>query len=399
MGKPEIANRELDMQEAATQRQAATLSVLDPARILVVDDDPTIRELSLTALESEFGTPGLAANGEEAFELLTSEPFDIALVDLEMPVMDGFSLIELIRERQDIRNIPIIVITGRDDVVAIERAYSLGATSFVCKPINWTLFRHTVRYVLRAVRMEADARETTAKVEILSRLKDNFLTVLDHEVRSSLNSTIGFADILQTADLSSPNSTNLKVIASDIAKGSHGLLDTVHYIMDSLRIIVGEIETKSENFCFSEIIARAIEDQAMLMRDRGVAILVNDETDGAAITGDRALLGKAFSALIENAVALTKQGSEVRIRAFLLPDRRVRTVISDQGPGLDHDRIRSCVEPFVCHSKTITRAGRSPLGLGIPVAKAVFRAHKGHLGLISEPGSGLEAIVTLPLSK
>lgn len=121
----------------------------ESARILFVDDDPILREFAQVNLASPKASVDVAAHGAEALERLI-EGYDIVLLDLEMPVLDGFDTLAAIRQNPRTRDLPVIVQTGREDVEAIDRAFRLGATSFVTKPLNWRLLTYQILYVLRA---------------------------------------------------------------------------------------------------------------------------------------------------------------------------------------------------------------------------------------------------------
>lgn len=125
--------------------------VLDDAvRILFVDDDPIMREFAGVHLSSDKASVVTAADGVEAMQILGKDSaFDIVLLDLEMPRMDGFEVLSRIRGEEATMRLPVIVVTGREDVVAIDRAFQAGATSFLAKPINWRLLSYQVRYVHR----------------------------------------------------------------------------------------------------------------------------------------------------------------------------------------------------------------------------------------------------------
>lgn len=123
----------------------------ESARILFVDDDPILREFAQVNLASPAVSIDVAENGAEALQRLT-EGYDIVLLDLEMPVLDGFGALAAIRANPRTRDLAVIVQTGREDVEAIDRAFRLGATSFVTKPLNWRLLSYQMLYVLRASR-------------------------------------------------------------------------------------------------------------------------------------------------------------------------------------------------------------------------------------------------------
>lgn len=135
-------------------------------RLLFVDDDPILREFAKVHLTTESAAVITAADGEEAWGALRSEFFDIALVDLEMPKLDGFGLVKRIRASERTADLPVIVCTGREDIAAIDRAFEAGATGFVTKPINWRLLSYQVRFSMRAHRTEnslASARASAAE--------------------------------------------------------------------------------------------------------------------------------------------------------------------------------------------------------------------------------------------
>jgi CheY-like chemotaxis protein len=139
--------------------------VLDEAaRVLFVDDDPILREFAQVNLASPKASVDVAADGAEALERLT-EDYDIVLLDLEMPVLDGFDTLAAIRANPRTRDLAVIVQTGREDVEAIDRAFRLGATSFVTKPLNWRLLAYQMLYVLRASRAERNSAADSDRAE------------------------------------------------------------------------------------------------------------------------------------------------------------------------------------------------------------------------------------------
>lgn len=137
--------------------------VLDEtARLLFVDDDPILREFAQVNLASPHAMIDVAGHGAEALERLAVCDYDVVLLDLEMPVLDGFETLARMRANPRTRDLACIVQTGREDVEAIDKAFRLGATSFVTKPLNWRLLTYQIRYVLRASRAELRLRSPAA---------------------------------------------------------------------------------------------------------------------------------------------------------------------------------------------------------------------------------------------
>jgi CheY-like chemotaxis protein len=130
----------------------------DELRVLFVDDDPILREFALVHLGTDKAEVKAVGDGDEALAVLAHWPADIVLLDLEMPRVDGFEVLRRLGETGRLGDLPVIVVTGREDIAAIDRAYAAGATSFVSKPLNWRLLSYQIRYVRRACQAERAAR-------------------------------------------------------------------------------------------------------------------------------------------------------------------------------------------------------------------------------------------------
>ncbi len=136
----------------------------DSMRILFVDDDPILREFAVVNLSSEQAVIETAADGGAALDAIRENPPDLVLLDLEMPNVDGFTVLAALRAEPRFRDLPVIVVTGREDVEAVDRAFGVGATSFVVKPLNWRLLSHQVRYVHRTATNERRMSEAHGAV-------------------------------------------------------------------------------------------------------------------------------------------------------------------------------------------------------------------------------------------
>ncbi|OYX32697.1 MAG: hypothetical protein B7Y99_08150 [Caulobacterales bacterium 32-69-10] len=126
----------------------------DPVRILFVDDDPIMREFAIVHLSTDTAQVTVGADGVEAIKAVAAAEFDVILLDLEMPNMDGFEVLSRLRADARTRRTPVVVVTGREDVAAVDRAFQAGATSFLVKPINWRLLSYQIRYVHRTYENE-----------------------------------------------------------------------------------------------------------------------------------------------------------------------------------------------------------------------------------------------------
>jgi diguanylate cyclase (GGDEF)-like protein len=143
--------------------------------VLVADDDPVMRLLMLEMLEGVNLDAIEAEDGVQAVQFARECCPDLILMDVEMPRMDGFAACRAIRDSENGATVPIVMVTGGDDLEAVTNAYEAGATDFVSKPINWPILGHRVLYVLRAsdaiVRLRiADAQNRA----VLAAIPDTF---------------------------------------------------------------------------------------------------------------------------------------------------------------------------------------------------------------------------------
>lgn len=146
---------------------------LEKPVVLIVDDDRTTLFLHSSALEANGFTVITAENGREAIEVFIAKEPNVILLDVQMPEMDGFEACRAIRNHPSDKDVPILMITGNDDVVSIQEAFNCGATDFITKPIKPIILTERVRYTLRAssaFREVKEAKETALKAQRIARL-------------------------------------------------------------------------------------------------------------------------------------------------------------------------------------------------------------------------------------
>ncbi len=118
--------------------------------VLVVDDDPVMRMITVESLRRNGYRVVEGANGLEAVQRFGEQQPALVLLDVEMPILDGFSACQRIRALPQGEDVPIVIMTGLNDTDSVDKAYQLGATDFVTKPLNWAILSHRIRYILRS---------------------------------------------------------------------------------------------------------------------------------------------------------------------------------------------------------------------------------------------------------
>jgi diguanylate cyclase (GGDEF)-like protein len=154
-----------------------------PIHVLIVDDDAGSRLLMRRALERAGFVISEAADGSAAVAAVEAGDCNAVLMDVEMPAMNGYEACKAIRARPGGAHLPIMMVTGRDDVASINQSYQAGATDFLAKPINWNLLGHRVQYLVRGGRLVQQLEETEGRQRAMLDALPDLLLVVDMQDR------------------------------------------------------------------------------------------------------------------------------------------------------------------------------------------------------------------------
>ncbi len=367
------------------------------SRVLLVDDDPIMRELAQSKLEEAGYAVAVAENGAAGLETLRRDGADLVISDLEMPLMNGFELIEVIRADPELKETPVIVITGSDHANAVERAFAAGATSFLAKPMNWTLFSQAVMFVLRADNDQKALRVARDQAEEGAKFKDSLLSVMSHELRTPLNAIIGFGQLL--GEQFQKQSDHLhREYADYIVDGGKRLLNTVSDMLLASDARSGPVTINEADTLVGEIIdsANALVSGAAAAAGAELKIKIQDRD--LEICCDRSLIARALVKLIENAVKFSPRGVEVLVAVARTKKGDVAIMVKDNGPGIAADKLKDIAKPFAQSDMSLRRS-KEGLGLGLPLAQAIAAAHGASLRLDSVPKQGTRAVIFLPAER
>ena len=126
-----------------------------PSSILAVDDDPVLRAFADAELSVGETRVVTAKDGVEALKKMEAEDFDVIVLDVEMPNMNGFEFLKRLRAVDRTRELPVVILTSREDADTAVKAFDAGATAYAMKPVNWDRLRQRVREVHEARRAGA----------------------------------------------------------------------------------------------------------------------------------------------------------------------------------------------------------------------------------------------------
>jgi signal transduction histidine kinase len=364
--------------------------------VLLVDD---LQE-NLVALEALIRQPGrrifTARSGEDALSLMIEHPFALAILDVQMPSMNGFELAELMRGTERTRTIPIVFVSaaGRELNYAF-RGYESGAVDFLYKPLDPMAVRSKVSVFVELFRQRQELQAAKADLQRAVSMRDDFMSMIAHELRNPLNSVYLQAQ-LRRRMLSGPKLPDSDAMLKMVERDERQIRSMVRLLDDMLdvsRARTGRLAMAPATFdlaASTREVVEAIREQAT---NAGVAITLA-APENLPLVGDEFRIEQVITNLLTNALRYGK-GKPVAVAVGLREQEPEAFVsVRDQGMGVapqDQERI---FEQFERAEGSNQVPG---LGLGLYIARQIAQAHQGRLEVRSTRGEGAEFVLSLPL--
>ena len=369
----------------------------EPAlRVLVADDDPIQRSLIAARLLKLDGHAIEAEDGGVAWSLLSSQEFDLAIVDLGMPNLDGIGLIQCMRGHPRTRHLPIIVVTSQTDRASIEAAFGAGASSFLTKPVVWSTFEHHVGFLLRLVQAAKDARCQRQRYCATDRAKAAIVNRICSETNASAGLLVAEVEKL--------------IHMAALSRATVGLLDGLSLIRNEIELLRGSAQAAStavdalsqgvyvdsRRTPLLDLLQAAQANVAPLARQAQVMVRTNSPAPTVSIACDASAIELAITHLLRNAIQHSPPAAVVTIAAKVYPDGLLAIEIDDSGLGMHPQLIAQYLGSAI---DAAMLAQPISGGFGLLLAKAVAEAHDGSVELRSMPHKGLSATLIVPAER
>lgn len=370
--------------------------------ILIVDDVPKNLQYLGNALKDQNYKFEFATNGIKALEWIKKKSFDLILLDIMMPEMDGFEACEKIRKDKRFNDIPIIFLTAYTDQKNILKGFDLGAQDYITKPFNTKellarvgthLELKTNKEQLKSMNrwLEEKVKERTMQLQKanedlvnLEKAKAEFLRLMSHEIRTPLNGIIGPVKLLKD-ELEGSNLTDLvNILDISVAR-----LERFTYT--AMRIT--ELRTKQHQFKFSDIqLKLLIDDTIKALTEKinktKLQLFVDEIPDDFTIFGEFELLKLVFVNILDNAIKYSKQNGKIFIK-IQPSNAEVLCQIIDQGKGFSKKALENLFQYFSSGDEYMDET----LGLDLALAKLIMDVHSGKIEAGNMESGG--AVVTL----
>lgn len=366
----------------------------DPIRVLIADDDPIMRSLIAARVQLLNGIAVEAEDGSAAWELQTTQQIDLAIIDLNMPNIDGFTLIRCMRNHLRTRHVPIIVVTSMNDAASINSAFEAGASSFLMKPLNWSTFQHHIGFLLRLVQDARQARVSSQKANADAQAKESILGSLCTEVGAAACNMLEDIDELSRLVSSKVAPDRAMDLVDRLRKEAAVVADNAARAARSVDVIFDRIAVDDRKEVLDVMIDDALRAVAVDSEQAGVDVVTTLPPEQVLLSCDAQAVSMAIVELLRNAITHSRPGTQVDLSAKVYPDGLLAVDVTDHGAGIPPDRLARSLTPMRVNREVLQGTGR--IGFGLPFAKAIAEAHSGKLELKSMHGVGTSALLIFP---
>ncbi|MCW0921870.1 hybrid sensor histidine kinase/response regulator [Pseudomonas sp. RG1] len=389
------------------------------AKLLIVDDLPE-NLLALEALiKREDRTVYKALSADEALSLLLQHEFAMAILDVQMPGMNGFELAELMRGTEKTKNIPIIFVSaaGRELNYAF-KGYESGAVDFLHKPLDIHAVKSKVNVFVdlyrqsKAMKQQVEALEqarreqeallqqlqsTQLELEQAVRMRDDFMSIVAHEVRTPLNGLI-LETQLRKMHLARDNAAaftldKMQAMVDRDERQIKSLIRLIEDMLDVSRIRTGKLSIRPSRFDLVQLVSNLLQNFApqMEVAETSVSFEASEPVEGC---WDEFRIEQVVSNLLTNALRYGGR-SPIQVRVYREADE-ARVEVQDHGIGISAENQKRIFQQFERVSAKTVVAG---LGLGLFISEQIVAAHGGSIVVESEINEGALFRVCLPIQE
>ncbi|MGD2157118.1 MAG: response regulator [Anaerolineales bacterium] len=357
------------------------------AKLLIIDDEEIVIDSCTRILARGDYDIQTAENGEQGLEILKDFRPDLAFVDLKMPGISGFEVIEKIQEMDP--TIVVIVITGFATVNSAVDAMKKGAYDFLPKPFTPDELRLITQRGLEKRKFEL---ETIALRREKEMLREHFAAIVSHELKSPISAVQQNLFVLAD-ELSEKLSEEQQQRFERIQTRINDLVQLIHTWLRVISVDIKEIEKNFKPTSINEVITKAVESVQTHAIRKNIEIVTNVEEPIKMVNGDEGTLVEALVNIIGNAVKYSRLNDQIEVEAKL-DGKEIMISVRDTGVGIPKEDIPFIFDDFfISKSAPIEERGS---GLGLAITKRIIEAHIGTISVDSKLGKGSTFVIQLP---
>jgi signal transduction histidine kinase len=346
-------------------------------RILIVDDfvsniQVLANMLSPYGYEIEFST-----NGQEALDWLKIEAFDLILLDIMMPDMDGYEVCTRLKENPVTRDIPVIFITAKTDQDSIKKGFQVGAVDYILKPYHES-------ELIERVKTHITIRKQRRELILANQAKDRLFSIIAHDLKNPMSNIFGFIKLMHDNYDSLDDEKKRKYIGY-LHDSSKQNLELLEELLEWSRTQTRTKPFKPVSFKLQKVVNEVLSALKNEAAQKNITIATDLQYEDAIIA-DFNMIKTVIRNLVSNAVKFTEPGGQISIKSFKELDS-IQVDISDTGIGIPENKLDKLfdIENKISTPGTNNEKGS---GLGLILCKEFIEQHNGKIWVESEKNKG-----------
>ena len=364
-------------------------------RIMMIDDELSNLQIVKLILTRENFSSDLVmfSSGREALEYLRANSVDLILLDLAMPDMTGFDVMTRLRENHATADIPVIFLSAYQDTEYILRAFELGATDFIGKPIISPILMARIQHLIESRRLQGALRKSNDELVNINRLKDELLSICSHDLRAPLSAIELICQFL-TDSVGGRSEQSPAELINRIVAQSRLARRLVENLLDLNRIEEGRLIPSPSFFSVAELVHDCGGDELPALEARGLKLETKLPPADVLCFGDREMLSQVLHNLLNNAakfardrIVMSAEGADITAEQ----GGRLRLAVADDGRGIPEAQRQVVFEKY---AKLEVQGGGS--GLGLYISRQMVELHHGQIAIQSQAGPGTQFVIMLP---
>ncbi len=369
--------------------QESPESPLNEINVLVVDDDKFIPRVIKNYLMEENYTIEFASSGEEALVKINEKEYDLVILDIMMPGMSGYDVCKKLRRKHTLNELPIIMLTSKDTIEDIVKAFDLGANDYISKPFDRNELLARVKTLIRLKLLT----KTNSILKEAIDTKNHFMQMTIHDLKNPLNVITGFTQLIISE---SEKKSEINDYAEMIKQSSELMMSLVQELLEMAKFESGLTYLKPEKMDLNEVVADIIEANLKNAEKKKQKIHFSRGPEKKSfVNADPVRIHEIVDNLLSNAVKYSPLEKSIWVSVSKLEVEetpKLRIEVKDEGPGLTKDDLNKLFGKFQRLSARPT-GGESSTGLGLSIVKKLVDLHKGKIWAESEKDKGAAFIV------
>jgi signal transduction histidine kinase len=352
-------------------------------KVLIVDDTKHVVVLLKHYCQKAGYVVYEAFNGKEALDRLKEDKPDIILLDVMMPGIDGFTVAQSIRENEDTKFMPIIMVTALSELEDRVKALNIGVDDFLTKPVDELLLITKIKSLLKAKEQKDE----------LDKIKFEYTSMLVHDLRTPLTSIVGFTKVLEAEEKDEEKKNFLEVILQN----SNRMMALVNDFLDFSKLGAGRFEISKSPTIITMIIDNVLNGLNILAKNKSIELLTQYADDLPIINIDARKIEQVTMNLLSNAIKFTNPNGKIIISSAV-ENGFLRVSVQDNGIGISEEEQQKIFLPYY-QSQSGKSSNEKGTGLGLVIAKMIIEAHGGKIFVQSKPGEGSLFTYLLPVEE